>query len=98
MSIISGSRGAFACGAATALPATSNTNPAMAVRIFIDVPSQTILTSSAEVEKPPHAQYNHHSCLLAPAGAWYKKFRRALPFPGTALGPLSEQRRFEWLT
>jgi NAD-dependent dihydropyrimidine dehydrogenase PreA subunit len=45
----------------------------MVIRIFIDIPSPTILAACAKVENPPLAQYNQSSRLLAPAGAWYKK-------------------------
>ena len=84
--------------AASAVPATSNINAVVPVRIFIDLPSLTILALCAKVENPVSAKYNLVRRLLAPAGAWYKKIPPGASIPRKYLGPLSEQRRFEWLT
>src|SRR5277367_5710012 len=85
-----GSDGALACGAPAAtrtaivIPAANNSIPATTFRNLIASPSPTILAARPEVEKPRRAKYNLLSCLLAPAGAWYKKFRWVLPFSGLA--------------
>jgi ferredoxin len=88
MSIISGSRGALACGAASVATAASNRDAAITVRLFIDVPSRTILVACAKVENPVPASYNllHH--LLAPAGAWYKKIPPGASVPSKRSRPV----------
>jgi len=53
----------------------------MAARIFIEVPSLTILAACAKVENPAPAKYNLLRRLLVPAGAWYKKIPPGASIP-----------------